>query len=316
MAVNISLVGDLGNDNLINGGGASRTINALIQAAQNTNFCIHSGDISYADDYGVLVPFSFYEQTWNTWQDNMTGITASNVYMTAPGNHEVTCFQEGDAFCVATSYRNFSAYLNRFRMPGDESGGYKNMWYSFDYGIVHVVVINTETDFPAAPSGPNTTLNGGNFQGLTQQLAWFKSDLEAADANRAQVPWILVTGHRPFYGSIPQLPAVPGNCDACRIAFEPLIIQYNVDFYFCGHVHWYERLYPIDANGDPLATNYNNQPGPIHVTNGAGGAPEGKANVTTTNSASAKIVSAYGYTRLELKDASNARLSFIDSSTL
>ena len=81
MAVNISLVGDLGNDNLINGGGASRTINALIQAAQNTNFCIHSGDISYADDYGVLVPFSFYEQTWNTWQDNMTGITASNVYI-------------------------------------------------------------------------------------------------------------------------------------------------------------------------------------------------------------------------------------------
>jgi len=77
-----------------------------------------------------------------------------------------------------------------------------------------------------------------------------------------------------------------------------------------------ELVYPIDPNRNPVATNYNNQPGPIHVTNGAGGAPEGKASVSTTISASAKIVSAYGYTRLELKDASNARLSFIDSSTL
>ncbi|CAF0737657.1 unnamed protein product [Adineta steineri] len=183
-------------------------------------------------------------------------------------------------------------------MPGDESAGYKNMWYSFDYGMVHVVIINTETDFPDAPSGPNTSLNGGNFQGLTQQLAWFERDLEAANANRDQ------------------LPAVPGNCDVCRIAFEPFIVEYNVDFYFGGHVHWYERLYPIDANGNPVSTNYYNQTGPIHVTNGAGGAPEGKASVDTTIDASAKIVSAYGYTRLELIHASNARLSFIDSSTL
>jgi hypothetical protein len=200
-------------------------------------------------------------------------------------------------------------------MPGDESGGYKNMWYSFDYGMVHVVVINTETDFPGAPSGPNTSLNGGNFQGLTQQLAWFAADLQAADNNRAQVPWIIVTGHRPFYGSLPAFPATPGNCDACITAFEPYILQYNVDFYFCGHVHWYERLYPIDANGNPLATNYNNQPGPIHITNGAGGAAEGKATVSSVINASATIVSAYGYAQLELKDASNARLSFIDSST-
>jgi hypothetical protein len=315
-AINISFVADLGNNNLVNGGAASQTINALLQAAQNTNFFIHSGDISYADDYGLLLPFSFYEQTWNTWQNNVAGVTANNIYMTAPGNHEVTCFQLGDQFCLTDTYRNFSAYLNRFRMPGDESGGYKNLWYSFDYGMVHVVVINTETDFPNAPSGPGTTLNGGNFQGLTQQVAWFAADLQAANANRAQVPWIIVTGHRPFYGSLPQLPAVPGNCNACSSAFEPYILQYNVDFYFCGHVHWYERLYPIDANGNPLATNYNNQPGPIHITNGAGGAAEGKATVSSTISASAKIVSAYGYTRLELKDASNARLSFVDSSTL
>jgi hypothetical protein len=318
-SINITLVGDLGINNLINFGGASATMKGLLQSAEKTHFFIHSGDISYADDYPLNSLTSPYETTWNSWQNSMTALTSNNIYMTAPGNHEATCFQESDFLCELLSlnqYRNFSAYLNRFRMPGDESGGYKNMWYSFDYGLVHVVVINTETDFPNAPAGPGTTLNSGHFQGLTQQLSWFENDLQAANANRDQVPWILVTGHRPFYGSLPKFPAVPGNCDSCRLAFEPLIITYNVDFYFCGHVHWYERLYPIDANGNALATNYNNQSGPIHITNGAGGAAEGKASVKSTIAASAKIVSAYGYARLELKDASNARLSFVDSSTL
>jgi hypothetical protein len=155
--------------------------------------------------------------------------------------------------------------------------GYKNMWYSFDYGMVHVVVINTETDFPNAPSGPNTTLKGGNFQGLTQQRSWFEADLLAANANRAEVP---------------------GNCDSCRFALKPLILQYNVDFYFCGHVHWYERLYPTDTNGNPLATNYNNQSGLIHITNGAGGTTEGKTSISSVINASAVIVSAY---RIELR---------------
>jgi hypothetical protein len=108
----------------------------------------------------------------------------------------------------------FSAYLHRFRMPVDESGGYKNLWYSFDYGLVHVVVINTETDFSNAPSDPYTTSS-------TKQ---------------------------------------------CCI-------------YIGGHVHWYERLYPIDANGNAVASNCNNSPGLIHIT----------------------------------KDASNARLSFFSS---
>jgi hypothetical protein len=315
-AVNITLVGDLGNDNLINLGGASRTMKALRGIAKNTNFFVHAGDISYADDYGLGVPLEFYESSWNKWQKNMGELTANNLYMTGPGNHEVTCFILGDFLCLDKNYKNFSAYLNRFRMPGDESGGYKNLWYSFDYGIVHYVIINTETDFPGAPSGPGTLLNGGNFKGLTGQLDWLETDLKAASDNRAQVPWIIVSGHRPFFGSLPKLPALPGNCDTCRDAFEPLIRKYNVDFYISGHVHWYERLYPIDANGNPLATNYNNQPGPIHVINGAGGAPEGKATVKTAISASAKIVSGFGYARLELKDASNARLSFTDSKTL
>jgi hypothetical protein len=163
--VNITFVADLGASSILDLSGASNTIKALNQVASTTNFFVHNGDISYADDYSFI--FQSYETIWNNFQNNIENITAQNIYMTGPGNHEVTCNQLGDSYCGSSTARNFSAYLNRFRMPGNESGGYQNLWYSFDYGLVHVVVINTETDFPNSPSGPGTSLNGGNFEGLT-----------------------------------------------------------------------------------------------------------------------------------------------------
>ncbi len=313
--VNLTFVADLGNDGLINGNGASNTIAALAQAAANTDVFIHNGDISYADDYNFFLPVVPYEDSWNEFQNNLQAITANNFYMTGPGNHEVTCFQLGDSLCGLSDARNFSAYLNRFSMPGAASGGYKNLWYSFDYGLVHVVVINTETDFPNAPSGPGTTLNGGNFQAPGAQVAWLQNDLATANVNRHQVPWIVVTGHRPFYSSVPAPLATPGNCSACATAFYQVLVDNKVDIYISGHVHWYERLYPIDANGNPVAYDYNSLSGLIHITNGAGGAAEGAAEVQSTIPASAKIVTGYGYAQLQIKDPSNAVLSFFSSDT-
>jgi hypothetical protein len=308
--INITFVADLGNNDLLNGGAASRTIAALGKIAPYTNFFVHNGDISYADD--VILTFTAYETTWNTFQNNMENITANYPYMTGPGNHEVTCNQLGDSLCLGTANRNFSAYLNRFRMPGNESGGYQNLWYSFNYGLVHIIVINTETDFPNAPSGPNTTLNGGNFEGTTGQLNWLENDLINASDNRANVPWIIVTGHRPFFSSVV---SVPGNCSACGSAFIPYILNYTVDLYIAGHVHWYERLYPINADGIAVANNYTDSPGFIHITNGAGGAAEGAESIVSTISASAKIVTGYGYVQLQIQNSSNAVLNFYSTNT-
>ena len=33
-------------------------------------------------------------------------------------------------------------------MPSAQSGGVENFWYSWDYGMVHFIQFNTETDFP------------------------------------------------------------------------------------------------------------------------------------------------------------------------
>ncbi|RHZ49312.1 hypothetical protein CDV55_102577 [Aspergillus turcosus] len=51
------------------------------------------------------------------------------------------------------------------------------------------------------------------------------------------------------------------NCTACGNAFESLMVKYNVDVVWAGHVHYYERDTPI-ANGVPDPKGLNNLTGP------------------------------------------------------
>ena len=83
----------------------------------------------------------------------MQSITAEKPYMTLPGNHDITCREPVISSFCPNMEQNFGAYLHRWYMAGDEMGGFQNMRYSFDYGQVHFIILNTETDFPNAPSG-------------------------------------------------------------------------------------------------------------------------------------------------------------------
>ncbi|UJR18394.1 hypothetical protein I4U23_005298 [Adineta vaga] len=317
--INIAIVGDLG----IRKTSATHTIKALIDARNKTDLYLRVGDISYADDHFVEHDPETYKQEWNDFQNAMQPITTTKFYMTEPGNHEVTCIQGHDKKRCANPehqpFRNFSAYLHPFRMPGDETGGFKNLWYSFTFGMVHIAVVTSETDFKGAPAGPNTTLNGGNFRPLGNQTQWLINDLDRTNKSRATVPWLVVAAHRPFFGSIPEAAndiADQKIYNTCRQAFAAIMEKYNVDFYFCGHVHWYERLLAANSTGYPFARNYIYQPGTIYVTSGAGGAPEPKQHIEKEAPAHAEYKSHYGYVNLEIKNANYSQLTFIETLDL
>lgn len=332
--INITIFGDLGYVNDLNKGAPNKTIRALINVANSTSFFMHIGDISYADDKATSPTIAAdYEALWDSFQQQVQPVTTTKFYMTAPGNHEVTCTQYGDSICtghhiapwdkkyvpIISQYRNFSAYMNRFYMPGGDgqsNSSYRNLWYSFDFGLEHIVIINTETDFPSAPSVHPNKLNATNFAPDGAQINWLIKDLKAATDKRKLVPWIIVAGHRPFFGSKPSPPS-SNNCPECKSAFSDILFQFKVDFYFCGHVHWYERLFPVDSDGKcpPEGCSYINQTYPIHVTTGAGGAPEKAQHMEIHNKfpTSAYYNSTYGYSQLQIQDANHCELIFYDS---
>ena len=67
-----------------------------------------------------------------------------------------------------------------------------SQWYSIDLGLIHFVILDLDPGPPAVFAGA--------------QAAWAAADLAAADANRANVPWIVVTSHYPLYmGSLADL---------------------------------------------------------------------------------------------------------------
>jgi hypothetical protein len=137
-------------------------------------------------------------------------------------------------------------------MPGNESGGVSNFWYSFDYGLAHFVAIQTETDFASSPSYPfvadlsgNETTPKENETYVTdagpfgfingsykdtknyEQYQWLAEDL--ASVNRTETPWVVVMGHRPMYST--QNATYQTHL---RAAFEDLFLENGVDAYFAG----------------------------------------------------------------------------------
>ena len=65
------------------------------------------------------------------------------------------------------------AYLHLFSLPGSAPGSYQNQFYSFDYGDVHFVVLNTQAS-ELADWQPR--LN-------EEQAAWFRQDMAKTTKN-------------------------------------------------------------------------------------------------------------------------------------
>lgn len=168
--------------------------------------------------------------------------------------------------------RKFTACQHRFRAPGPESGGFGNFWYSFDYSLAHFISLDGETDFPDSPewpfpndiaegSIPNEThptedetyiTDSGSFGKIDddrindnaayEQYQWLVEDLEAVD--RTKTLWIIAMSHRPMYST--ESDSYQPNI---RAAWEDVLLKSGVDVYIAGHIHWYERMFPLGTNG-------------------------------------------------------------------
>ncbi|KAF8320020.1 Metallo-dependent phosphatase [Clavulina sp. PMI_390] len=188
-------------------------------------------------------------------------------------------------------------------------------WYSFDYGMAHIVMFDTETDFGNGLIGPeelngSSGLNNGPFGTYqNEQIDFLHADLAAVD--RKKTPWVVAAGHRPWY-------TVGGGCTLCQQVFEPILKQYDVDLAVFGHVHNMQRLKPTYNNTvDPAGLN--NPSAPWYLVSGAAGQVEGRSSLGNSSLFPEYVDWAYdaawGFSLIKFLDRQHLEVQFIESDT-
>jgi len=178
-------------------------------------------------------------------------------------------------------------------MPGEKTAGNGNFWFSFNYGNVHVTSFSTEHDY--CPG--------------SEQHNWMQNDLVAARA--AGIDWLMVANHRPFYSS--DASEYDSHSPGCRLlkCLEDLFVQYKVDVVLTGHMHCYERTFPV-INGTAIKAGvssdghtYVSPQAPVYIVHGTAGAMIWEKWVTPTPEWSAARSLTYGFGRMTLSNTAN-----------
>jgi hypothetical protein len=147
-------------------------------------------------------------------------------------------------------------------MPGtiDEGGSGDNMFYSWNAGPIHFLSCDSETMIDTANFSP-------------KQLEWMVKDLKRV--NRKLTPWVAANFHRPMY--------CQDNDSTCgrqstvlKTEAERIFFDNEVNAVISGHVHAYERTYPVyqeKKQSDSFVANP--YIAPVHFMQGASGNREG-----------------------------------------
>lgn len=150
-----------------------------------------------------------------------------------------------------------SQFYANFAIPGQ--GTYANTYASFDVGSAHFVMIDDQ-EIGTSPSSAEAAA----------QLAWIESDLAAANADRANRPFIVAVSHRGMYST--SYHATDSDVIAARASLAPLYDKYHVNLSMNGHDHEYERSKELNAgspaSGPPVVVDG----GTTYVINAGAGA--------------------------------------------
>ena len=214
---------------------------------------LHAGDFSYDFDTDA-------GRVGDGYMRQLAPVISSVPYMGIPGNHE--------------SATNYTHYKMRFASvaenAGANSGSGTNMFYSFNDGLTHFVMWDSEA-YWSQPKDSQTAMEN-----------WLRADLAAANADRAAHPWVIArecprraqprasAPDRPLTHT--PLKLLPTRCPlASKVAHKgwwmddtlqcpsgagcvvwQILTEGGVDLFWTGHIHYYSRdlpQYPNAANG-------------------------------------------------------------------
>ncbi|MCG8671932.1 MAG: metallophosphoesterase family protein [Pseudomonadales bacterium] len=200
------------------------------------------GDSGTADENAAAVRDAFYEfnggpQTdlWLMLGDNAYTFGTDSEYQKAMFDMYPETLSTTPLYSTIGNHEVMTTggqpYFDIFTLPVDgEAGGIPSgteAYYSFDYGNVHFICLDSEK--------ASRAVNGAMY-------TWLETDLQANTQD-----WTVVFFHQPPYskGSHDSDAGIEFHIRDMRENFTPIFDQYGVDFVFSGHSHSYERSYPV-----------------------------------------------------------------------
>lgn len=184
------------------------SLQQAVQANPGAAFFVSMGDlVDVGQDY----------EEWEAWFEASAGVLEVLPIMPLTGNHE--CYTPERVF---SQPRYFTA---QFALPDNGPAGLKRQVYSFDYGDIHFVMLDSQAG-EQREFIPDL---------LERQRQWLARDLATTDKK-----WKVAFIHRPLYGNKPN-----GVNENLRRTFAPVFDEYKVDLVFTAHDHVIARTLAI-----------------------------------------------------------------------
>ena len=188
---------------------------------------------------GDLVDNGEQDYQWRTWLNSIRLLSATVPLATTLGNHEM--------YTLDWKMREPYAYLNYFAVPPNGNEIFNRRYYSYDFGDVHYVVLDTQL----YESNHEDNHDKHHPDLYDVQIQWLRQDL-AANTKK----WTVVLMHRdPFQYAFDR----PGasrdvGFNEEGVLFMPIFDEFNVDLVLSAHLHSYRnrghvRNFNRDASG-------------------------------------------------------------------
>ena len=263
---------------------AGLTTQHMIDFAQSGSgydysLALHAGDIVYSTGYALK---------WNLFGNRLAGLADRVPYLLGQGNHERDWPGSGSFVSADSGGECGIPTQTRFPSPTQSSHMQDQGWWALSHGLATFVMMNTEMAV-----GPGSD----QYQFLVDTFS---------AVNRTVTPWLIVLGHRPMYSVSDS--AAGGEYDQHFGAFEPLLLQHQVDLSLYGHVHnafvscpMYNKTCRAAAPGEYDA--------PIHAC--IGNAGQGLSGINTKHRPDWVTwqMNEWGYSSLHLWNATDLTLS-------
>ena len=249
------------------------------------NSFLNYNDTASADFMIMLGDNAYDNGTQQEYQDKLFNVYDTSLnflpVFSTPGNHDYNSVNR-----LSDPTQHVGPYYDVFKSPENgQAGGLSSntkLYYSFDYGNIHFVSLNSELQAWTLTSG------GPMFD-------WLRQDLQANTKE-----WVICYFHQPPYSK--------GSHDSddfwellmanMRRNALPILEQYGVDLVLCGHSHVYERSKLIKGHTGNSST-FNNATHAIstnsgvfsqgqHYTKQLNGSNEGTVYVVCGNSGSSE----------------------------